>query len=537
MPSAAQKGGIIVPTSNPAGRYTMLSNSEKLQPTVPDDLFDAAQKVIQRTRQATPYPSLLDAKLGDVNTTPLTDAQMASTYDTPLTTVNRRSAQAFNALARTDQELGNPLAEVAQRANDFMARAAVINRHNRRPPLYSESTIKTFIELGYAEPEHSPIMRAAGHVVAPPTVSTDHDISFIIADISTHLSRSHEPQSAEQILGALSHRKDALSRWPQLDISLFIRRIAGINPNVEGRFNPDQPWGKFIGRQQLVANTIIRILSHDQQPRSTQYLTDEINRLVGYILPDGYNILNAIRNVTSTTQEISWHGLATFGLSEWKTAFSVRNVGRRGRTGDLVFAFLVKHGPADIDDVSQHVQRTTKAKRRTVVDAINNDPEKRFISMDNRRVAANPIPRDHNPEGPALTVIPDAQQQGPVLRESELLWLTNYVQAINDLTPPLPSCVAITGARAAGLAHEGDTLEITVVVAPSDGPSLVPRLTSIAAATSELARYVRPNISILSPQQWAHAQAGEAPEAHHNAWLPPPCSIETRAHRDGHVPT
>ncbi len=498
----------------------MLSNSEKLQPTVPDDLFDAAQKVIQRTRQATPYPSLLDAKLGDVNTAPLTDAQMASTYDTPLSTVNRRSAHALNALARTDQELGNPLTEVAQRANEFMERAAIINRHNRRPPLYSESTIKTFIELGYAEPEHSPIMRAAGHVVAPPTVSTDHDISFIIADIATHLSRSHEPQSAEQILGALSHRKDALNRWPQLDISLFIRRITGINPDVEGRFNPDQPWGKFVGRQQLVANTMIRILVRDQQPRSTQYLTDEINHLVGYLLTDGYNILNAIRNITPTTQEISWHGLATFGLTEWKPNFSIRKIGRRGNTGDLIFAYLVKNGPTDIDDVRQHVQQTTKAKKRTITDAMNNDPENRFISMENRRVAANPIPRDLNPQSPALTVIADAQQKGPVLRESELLWLTHYMQALNGLEPPLPARVTVTGPRAAGFA-QGDPLGITVVVDPSDRPSLEPRLAKIAAAACELVPSARPNILLLSPQQWANQQAGEAPEAHHNAWLAP----------------
>ena len=497
----------------------MLINSEKLQPTVPDDLFDDAPKrSFKEPGRPRPTRIFSTPSSGDVNTTPLTDAQMASTYDTPLTTVNRRSAHAFNALARTDQELGNPLAEVAQRANDFMARAAVINRHNRRPPIYSESTIKTFIELGYAEPEHSPIMRAAGHVVAPPTVSTDHDISFIIADIATHLSRSHEPQSAEQILGALIHRKDALNRWPQLDISLFIRRIAGINPNVEGRFNPDQPWGKFIGRQQLVANTIIRILSHDQQPRSTQYLTDEINRLVGYLLTDGYNILNAIRNITPTTQEISWHGLSTFGLTEWKPNFGIRKIGRRGNTGDLIFAYLVKNGPADIDDVSQHVQRTTKAKKLTVTNAIKNDPENRFISIENRRVAANPIPRDLNPQGPALTVIPDAQRKGPVLRESELLWLTHYMQALNDLTPPLPSCVAITGARAAGLAQSGP-MDITVVVDPNDRPSLEPRLASIAAAASGLVPSVPPNIILLSPQQWANQQDGESPEAHHNAWL------------------
>ena len=240
---------------------------------------------------------------------------------------------------------------------------------------------------------------------------------------------------------------------------------------------------------------------------------------MGYILPDGYNILNAIRNVTSTTQEISWHGLSTFGLSEWKPAFSASGTsGAAAGTGDLVFAFLVKHGPADIDDVIKHVQRTTKAKTRTITDAMNNDPENRFISMENRRVAANPIPRDLNPQSPALTVITDAQQKGPVLRESELLWLTHYMQALNDLTPPLPSCVAITGARAAGLAQSGP-MDITVVVDPNDRPSLEPRLASIAAATSGLVPSVPPNIIILSPQQWANQQDGESPEAHHNAWL------------------
>ena len=41
----------------------------------------------------------------------------------------------------------------------------------------------------------------------------------------------------------------------------------------------------------------------------------------------------------------------------------------------------------------------------------------------------------------------------------------------------------------------------------------------IAAATSGLVPSVRPNIIILSPQQWANQQDGESPEAHHNAWL------------------
>lgn len=340
----------------------MPADSVNLHATVPADLLAAAQKVILRTKQDTPYPFLIDAKLGGAHTGPLTDAQLASTHDISLSTLNRRAAYAIKTLARTDQTLGNSLAKVAQRVNDFMARAAVVNRHNRRPPLYSKSTIKSFIALGCTEPEHAPVIRAAGYVAPPPTISTDHDIDFIIFDIATHLSRSHEPQPPQQILDALSHRQGALANWPQLDLTLFIRRVAGINPNREGRLDPDQPWGTFMGRQQLVANTMTRILSRDREPRSTHYLTDEINRLVGHLLPDGYNTHNAIRNVTATSDEISWQGLGTFGLRVWKSDIRPQHTGRRGRTSDLIYAFLVKHGPTDVKGVIEYVQRAAKAK-------------------------------------------------------------------------------------------------------------------------------------------------------------------------------
>ncbi len=499
----------------------MPAKPEPITPIVAADLSKATQKVIQRTKQNTPYWSLLNAKLGDATTAPLTDTQMAAAYKTPLSTANRRLTKAVAVLVRTNQELGSPLETVAQLANDFMARAAVINRHNRRPPLYSESTIRTLIELGYAEPEHAPIIRAAGHVAPPPVVSTDHDIDFVIADIATHLSRSHEPQSTQQILDALSHRQDVLAIWPQLDLTLFILRVAGINPNSDGRFDSDQPWGTFMGRQQLVENTIIRILSRDGQPRSIQYLADEITSLVGHLLPSEYNTRNAIRNATKASDEISWQGLATFGLIRWETDIVAQNTGRRHSTGDLVYAFLVNHGPADIDDVIAHVQRTTKAKKRTVANAINHDPENRFIRMDDRRIAANPIPDHHNPGGPALTVIPDGRRQGPVLRESELAWLTRYLQGLAELAPPLPCRVAITGPRAAGFVHEGDTLEITGVLDFDHRPSLEPRLTKCTAAATKAVPSVQPNFRIISIQQWTQQRDGQTPVAHHNVWLPP----------------
>ena len=140
--------------------------------------------------------------------------------------------------------------------------------------------------------------------------------------------------------------------------------------------------------------------------------------------------------------------------------------------------------------------------------------------MDNRRVAANPIPRDHNPDGPALTVIADAQQQGPVLHESELLWLTHYMQALNDVAPPLPARMALTGPRAAGFA-QSEPVEVTVIVDPSHEANLVPRLAEIATTTTEIVPSVRPDINVLSPQQWERQQAGGDPQAHHNVWLAP----------------
>ncbi len=107
-----------------------------------------------------------------------------------------------------------------------------------------------------------------------------------------------------------------------------------------------------------------------------------------------------------------------------------------------------------------------------------------------------------------------------MLRQSEFLWLTHYVQALNELAPPLPARVTVTGPRATGFALD-DLMEITVVVDDEDRPSLEPRFAEIAAATSDLVLYGRPNITILSHEQWDRQQADEAPDAHHNVWLAP----------------
>ena len=308
-----------------------------------------------------------------------------------------------------------------------------------------------------------------------------------------------------------------------MNLTLFIQRVAGICHDDQGFYHPDQPWGNHLNAQRLVASTVLRILARDQEPRNTDYLTVEVQRLARHFLPDGYNTRSAVRATLSRHDEISWQGRATFGLRKWDTALGPRNmVTRRGRTGDLIYAFLMEHGPADIETVIEHVQRTTSVQSRIVQEAINHDPARRFVRTPDGHVAANPLHQSRDAGTCALTVVPDGQRHrlGPVLQQSELLWLTRYVQALDDLAPPPPDRMALTGSRAAGFAR-GEPLEVTVIVDPSHRPSPIPRLAEIAVATSELVPPVRPNISILSPQQWERQQADGAPEAHHNAWLAP----------------
>ena len=496
---------------------------DTLPAVVTDDLSAVAQKVVEQVRQETPYPFLLDAKLGGANSPPTPDTEIAAAHGTPPNTMSSRFEHIINDLAKFDQQHDGPLRRIANRANAVMAKAAIINRHQRRPPLYSEATISTLIKMELAAPEHSPLIRAAGYVSPPPIVRRDHDIDFIVADIATHMAQCHQPQSTDQILQSLNHHEDDLAKWPELDITLFISRVSGNYPDDHGFYHPDQPWGSLMSASQLVVNTLLRILERDQQPRNTAYLKDETERLVGHLLPDGYNTLNAIRNVAYTSEEFSWQGPTTFGLRKWETAPAPNKPAfRRGRTGDVVYAFLLQDGPAIIDDVVKSLQKSTSIKERTIREAINRDPENRFVRIGDGRIAANPIPASNNPNAPTLTAVPDGQahQPAPVLQASEIQWLTHYVQALNGLASPLPSRAALSGRRAAGFALD-DTMEITVVVDNRDRPNLESRLAEAAAVASEAVASVQPQISILSPEQWAARMDGETPLPHHNVWLAP----------------
>ena len=495
----------------------MTNATNALKPIVTGQVGSCARAVIESVRKNTPFPYLIDAKLGAADQAPLPDAETAARADTPLYTMTNKWKEVLQLLCETDERHGSPLRTIAERANIVITRAGILNRHNRRPPIYSEPTIAAFIELGAATPEHTPLIRAAGHAGPPPVFPLDHDLAPVVRDIVAHMARSHEAQSPAQIIQSLEHRRDLLANWPDLDLALFIQRTTGIQSDDQGAYHPEQPWGGLMSAQQLVANTMRRIFARDSAPCTTDYLVSETERMVGQFLPKGYNTLGAIRVTISRSDDISWHSPCTFGLREW-------NTGARSRsTGDYIYEFLLQRGPTEIEEIIEYVHGKTKAKRRTVQEAINHDRENRFIRISDQKVAANPVPDVQHGASPSLTVVPDQLEckPAPVLRESELEWLTRYLRELDELTPPLPSQVAITGPRAAGFAQIGDALEITVVADPDCRPDLELRIAETAAAATKAVPCVQPNIKIQSCKQWAKQQAGEGPTEYRSVWLPP----------------
>ena len=491
--------------------------TDTLDPIVTDSTGSGARAVIESVRSKTPFPCLVNAKLGSAEQAPLLDAETAARASIPLHTITGKWKEVLQLLCETDERHGSPLRAIALRANAVITRAGILNRHNRRPPLYSEPTIATFIQLGVSTPEHAPLIRAAGHLVPPPAFTLNHDLAPVVRDIAAHMARTDEAQSVAQISQSLEHRKELLAEWPDLDLALFIQRAMDILPNEQGDYHPEQPWGRFISAQQLVSNTVLRIFARDNAPCTTDYLVSEIERTVGQFLPKGYNTRVAVRAAISRSADIAWQGPSTFGLREWNTA------ARRRSTGDLIYDFLLQRGPTEVEEIIKQVQQKAGAKRKTVQEAINHDRENRFIRISDQKVAVNPVPDVQNGASPSLTVVPDQRECKPaaILRESEFAWLTRYLQELDKLTPPLPSQVAITGPRAAGFAQVGDALEITVVADPECRPDLEPRIAETAAAATKAVPCVQPNIKIQSCKQWAKQQAGNGSLEHRNVWLPP----------------
>ena len=509
----------------------MQQATDTLKPIVTKNLGSAALKAICSTRQNMPFAYLIDAKLGSSEKAPMMDAETAAEAGTTLYTIAIKWKEVVQQLIEADTRQGGPLCEIAQRANAVITKTGILNRHNRRPALYSETTIAAFIQLGVSTLEHAPLIRAAGHVAPPPVFPLNHDLTPVISDIAAYMTRSHEVRNIGQILQSLDSRRDLLDKWQGLDLALFIQRVADIRADDQGTYHPDQHWGRFISARQLVSNTIFRILARDGEPRHTTYLVRETERMVGQFLPPGYDTLGAVRATMSNSDDISWQGPSTFGLRKRENSAEPRHPSsRRSNTGDLVYAFLIQHGPTEVQKLIEHIQETAGTKRRTVQEAINHDPGNRFVRTSDGRVVANPIPQGYNPDAPSLEVTPDEHRHrpAPVLKESELLWVTHYVQALNEIPPPLPLRVTLTGPRATGFALD-DLMQITVVVDDGDTSSVEKQLAQADAVASGAVPSAQRQIRILSVEQWDEQQGGETPEVHHNVWLAP----DTASRRDG----
>ena len=168
---------------------------DTLRPIVTNVIYSAAQEVIDIARRNTHYPYLIDAKLGDTEKAPMFDVDIASRHDTPLYTITIEWKEIAYDLVETDAQHGSPLGQIAQRTNDALATAAILNRHNRRPPLYAASTIGHFIKLEFSTPEHSPLIRAGGTRGSSAHFPADPRPGPIIADFTAHMAASHEAQT------------------------------------------------------------------------------------------------------------------------------------------------------------------------------------------------------------------------------------------------------------------------------------------------------------------------------------------------------
>ena len=150
----------------------MKASSNTYEPIATDALYSAAQEAIRQARSETPHAYLLDAKFGNATTEPTPDTVIAATHQTPPSSLGYRLTQITTALKEADRRLGNPLHEIAGGINDVVSRAAIVNRHNRQPPLYAESTIRVLVKLGFATPPDSPLIRAAGYIAHLPSSLT-----------------------------------------------------------------------------------------------------------------------------------------------------------------------------------------------------------------------------------------------------------------------------------------------------------------------------------------------------------------------------
>ena len=294
----------------------MPDNAGNVKPIVIQDILVPANDVIRHTVDATDHPEVLTGKLGTSESPALNDPEIAAqTGDTPRE-ISDRFALIRAMLLQADRILGTPLAAISQRANFVIAAAAVDNRSERRRA-YTEDTLQALIRLHLAEPQHLPLIRAAGYAYPPPNHQPDLDLHAFIADVADHMTKTDELQTAEQILQGAPTWADTLHNSPYLDPTQCINHHARILPDSQGRYSPDQPWRRFVSRELLVSNTIIRLLHREGRHLEIPQLAQRINQTLGYTRHPQRVTQRQVQDAIHHTDLLAWNRPYACRLAEW----------------------------------------------------------------------------------------------------------------------------------------------------------------------------------------------------------------------------
>ena len=488
------------------------------------ELLTAAQSVIRQTLDAAEYPATLSGKLGTAEHVPLADAELASRSGGTARDISDQFTIIKAMLLQADRILGAPLASISQRTNDAIAAAGINNRSGRRRS-YTEKTLQTLIRLGLAQPEHLPVIRAAGYAYPPPDITTDLDLRALMADVADHITQSDTPQTIDEILQGFPAWDGIIDGRPELNMVQCISQHARILPDSEGRYGPDQRWRRFLTTERLVRNTVVRVLRRAGRPTHLSDLTREVNTTLRRDRRSKRISQRQVQDAIIHSDLLDWDSPATCRLTEWPERTGPVPETPTARTiTQRIHQYLTQHGPMSNEEIRETFGRNIPhgniATGRT-----DDDLNRRFLRLPDRRVAALPFPLAPDRPRQPISVIPDPEHDpGPrvtTIFVSELHWLNQFAPHLADLDELGLLRVAVTGPRAAGAASARVPMEITIVVDGEPQPLLQQVMTQAAERANRETPTVRPTFTTIPHQDWAQIYEGDTPRPYHDIWRSP----------------
>ena len=503
----------------------MPDNEASAKPIVTQDILVPANDVIQHTVDATDHPEVLTGKLGKPDSPALTDLEIAAqTGDTPRE-ISDRFALIRAMLLQADRILGTPLATISHRANLVIAAAAIDNRSGRRRA-YTEDTLQALIRLHLAEPQHLPLIRAAGYAYPPPDHQPDLDLSAFIAVVADHMTKTDELQTTEQILQGAPPWADTFHNSPYLDPAQCINYHAPYPAGFARTLQPGPTLApfRFTGTSSSATPSSASSIERDDPWTSTNWPNASTAR---WATPATPRASPRARSKTPSTPPTSspGTGLPPAALRRGlETRQPVPTTHATRGIAQTIHDHLSERGPMTAreirDTFGRNIPDGNVATGRTP-----DDLHRRFIRLRDRRIAALPFPATKtNPRHP-IDVIPDVEpDHGPPITtifESELHWLNRFAAHVTPLHHSGLLRVAITGSRAAAAAAARIPIEITIVVDDKAAIDLYEAVSATADRASQDVPHIRPSFSTVPHQQWRDRYQGSDPPPFHDIWRHP----------------